>query len=131
MGPQDQILVQVRACGATWKYSRLLLERRVHERRWRLAQPKMLDVAYTPDDLPRTQLVHRVGVVAQQDLLPDGVFTREEFSRKSLIHHDHPRRRLGVVFVQVAPFAQRNLQRPEYARAHFAVAGVRTVLWRR
>jgi hypothetical protein len=50
----------------------------------------MFDVADNADDLSGTQLVDRVGVVAQKNLLADGILVQEKLARKRLVYRDDP-----------------------------------------
>jgi len=50
---------------------------------------------------------------------------------KRFVHHNRPRRRLSIVFIKIAPFFQRNLERAEKARSDFVVASTRPLVRRR
>src|SRR6266446_6380810 len=117
--------------GASRKDGGLLGVGGINKRRRLLSRPKMLYIANDAHNLPRPQFVHWIGVVAQEDLLPDGVFVGEKLARESLVDRDHPWRSCRVVIVQVAPFYQRNLQRAKYSGADFAVSSLRPILRRR
>src|SRR6266705_2461509 len=105
--------------------------RRIHERRRRLAQAPMLDVADDPDNLSWSPLVYRIRVVTQQNLLPDRVLVWKKAMRKRFVHHDRPRRSFCIVFIKIAPLFQRNLESAEKTRSDFVVASTRPLVWRR
>src|SRR6266853_5600754 len=94
---------------AAGKHCWLLCERRVDKRRRFFSQAKMFDVADNADDLAGTQLVDRIGIVAQKNLLADGILVRKELARKRLVYRDDPRSGFRVVLIEVAALDQRNL----------------------
>src|SRR6185437_9017901 len=81
------------------------------------------------DDLPGANFVHWIRVVAQQDLLADGIFVGEELVDEFFIDDDDPGSGFGVVVIEIAAFAERNFQRGEGVGADFAVAGLRAIFW--
>src|SRR5277367_4518919 len=103
----------------------------VNECRRLTAQAAMLYVSHHADDLARARLIHRVRIVAQQDLLSDGVLVGKILARESLIDDDHPGSVLRVVLVEITPLHQRNFHRAEYPGAYFAVSGAGPVIGRR
>src|SRR5260370_38803033 len=107
--------MQVGPRGAAGKHCRLLCERRVNKWRRFFSQTKMFDVADNPDDLAGTQFVDRVGIVAQKNLLADGILVLEKLARKRLVYRDAPRRGSRIVGINVAPFAHGNLQAAQYS----------------
>src|SRR5215467_8906758 len=110
-------------------YRGLLQMRGIYERRCRLAQARMLNVADDPDNLPWALLVYRIRIVTQENLLPNRVLGWEETARKCFVHHHCPRRTLGIVFIEIAPPLQRNPKRPEKTRTDFVVTGARPLVW--
>src|SRR5271163_358593 len=105
----------------------------VNECRRLSAQAAMFYVSHNADDLARARLIHRVRIVAQQDLLSDGILVGKIFARERLIDDDHPGRVLRVVLVEIASLHQRNFHRAEYPGTYLAVAGAGAVIrkWHR
>src|SRR3981081_2462992 len=94
--------------GTSGKHRRLLIEWGVDKRRSLLPGTKMLDVADDSNDLARPRFIDGVRVVAQEDLLTDGIFVGEESVGERLIDGDDPGRGFRVVFIEVTPFDQGN-----------------------
>src|ERR1700691_5533679 len=92
------------------------------------AQTAMFYISHHADDLPWARLINRIRIVAQQDLLSDGVLVGKVLASNRLIDDDHPGSVLGVVLFEIAPFHQWNFQRAEDSETHFAVSGVGPVL---
>src|SRR3984885_16374545 len=103
----------------------------VNERGRLSAQATMFYVSYYADDLPWARLIHGVRIVAQQDLLSDGVLVRKVFANERLVDDDHPGSVLGVVLIEIASFHQQNFHRAEDSGTYFAVSGTRAVNGRR
>src|SRR5258708_37348975 len=96
------------AGGASGKDRRLLVEWGVHKRRSLLPRAKMLDVADDANDLARPRFIDGVRVVAQEDLLADGIFVGEESVGERLIDSYNPRRGLGIALIEEPPFDEGN-----------------------
>src|SRR6267142_1040840 len=94
--------------GTSGKDRRLLIEWGVHKRRSLLPGTKMLDVADDANDLARPRFIDGVRVVAQEDLLADGIFVGEEFVGERLIDGYDKGRGFRVVLNEVTPFAPGN-----------------------
>ena len=91
----------------------------------------MLDVADDADNLPGAFLIYGVRVVAEEQLLSDGILVGEEAMRESFVHDNSPRRSFRIVIIQIAPFFQGNLQCAEKIRTDLGVACPRPLVGRR
>src|SRR3984893_11688370 len=123
--------MEVRPCRTAGESGRLLHVWRIHKGRSVSPNAKVLYVTDDADDLPRPQLIDRIRIIAEENLLADGIFIGEEFACQRLIHHDDPRAALGVMFIQIATLPQWNLQSLEHVRAYLAIAGLRAIFGRR
>ena len=101
---QRQGMAKVEHCRASGKNCGLLKVGGVHKRRRVLSQAKMFHVSDDPHDLPRPLFIYGIGIVPEEQVLPDGIFIREEPPGERLIDDQRPRCALVVMLVQVAPF---------------------------